>query len=149
MRSLLIGIGTILFAASALAGDLGKADFFLRTDDNLQRKLEFDALCQGGLSKRLSRGNMQHCKITFTNNKLQVDGSMGINPEQLKGMSFYAGDLPSITQWIMFSLWYTSSQEKLTFAQIMFQSKDTAEEFMNTLMAFRNKELSTWPLTGQ
>ena len=128
MKSLAISLACAVGLSSpGLCGDLGEAD--IATNNNLQAKYSFSALCYGPLDKPQG----PECEVNFVDGTMNVNGSGGVTPDQIKTIEngWYSNGY-------YVSMQYTTSEGSTSLAQFTFYEKHVAKQFLDTVVAFKS-----------
>jgi hypothetical protein len=118
-------------SSNALAGEMGPADIQNRND--MQVVTELKAMCVGALDK----WEGEECTLTLSPGRITINGSSGIQRNQIKGLSFSSG---YAQQRKFFDLLYTDRSGKLGIAQFAFAKGNMAKQFMNSFLIIMNQD---------
>lgn len=133
MKSLALSVACAIgFATPGICGDLGRADITSRNEAS--GVTSYSANCFG--SFEIPKG--PECLVEFVDNKMSVDSSSGISPNQVVSVS---------QNWhpngYFVNVQYVASNGDSSLAQFSFLKKPVASQFLNTVVQFMSGGLIT------
>ena len=133
MKSLALSVAcAITFATPGICGDLGRADISTRKEAS--ETTSYSANCFGSFDSPEG----PECLVEFIDDKMSVDSSSGISPDQVVSVS---------QNWhpngYFVNVQYLASNGDTSLAQFSFLKKPVASEFLNTVVQFMSGSLDT------
>ena len=133
MKPLIVSLACAVGLSTAgVCGDLGNADISGLV--SAKTELSFSANCYGPLDEPSG----PECEVDFNNGKMTVNGSSGIEPDQIK---FIKNGWVSNGYYV--TIQYVNSDGSTSLGQFSFYEKSVAKQFLNTVIAFKNNKLVT------
>ena len=133
MKPLIVSLACAVGLSTAgVCGDLGNAD--ISALNNAKAELSFSANCYGPLDEPSG----PECKVDFSNGIMRVNGSSGIEPDQIK---YIKNGWVSNGYYV--TIQYTTSDGETSLGQFSFYEKSVAKQFLSTVIAFKSNKLTS------